>query len=54
MGKAYWLYVVYDCATPAPRRVRVQDPFERLLAKAKGSFLIGPKQITEAATEESA
>jgi hypothetical protein len=53
LGRAYWLYVVYDCATPVPRRVRVQDPFSRLLAKAKGSFLMSAKQITEAASEGS-
>lgn len=47
----YWLYVVYDCATPNPRLVRVQDPFGTLLAKAKGSVLIGPKQILEAAAD---
>jgi superfamily II DNA or RNA helicase len=46
---AYWLYVVYDCATPNPRLVRIRDPFSALLAKAKGSVLIGPKQILEAA-----
>ena len=41
----YWLYVVYDCATPTPRLARVQDPFGRLLAKAKGSVLISPKEV---------
>lgn len=25
-GREYWLYVVYDCATPVPRLVRVQNP----------------------------
>jgi len=44
----YWLYAVYDCATPAPRLVRVQDPFGSLLAKAKGSMLISLKQVMEA------
>jgi superfamily II DNA or RNA helicase/DNA-binding XRE family transcriptional regulator len=29
----YWLYVVYHCATPTPRMVRVQDPFEKLLVR---------------------
>lgn len=48
MGPSYWLYVVYDCATPKPRRVRVRDPFNRLLAKAKGSILISAKQILDA------
>ena len=50
----YWLYVVYDCATPAPRLVRVQDPFGNLLAKAKGSLLIGMRQIIEASSGETA
>ncbi len=45
-----WLYAVYDCATPSPRLVRVQDPFGRLLAKSKGSVLIGAREIAEAAT----
>lgn len=49
MRERYWLYAVYECATQAPRLARVQDPFGNLLAKAKGSFLIGPKQVTEAA-----
>ena len=51
MGKSYWLYAVYDCATPSPRLVRVQDPFGNLLAKAKGSVLIGAKQVMDASTE---
>jgi hypothetical protein len=46
----YWLYAVYDCATPSPRLVRVQDPFGRLLAKSKGSVLISAKQILDATT----
>ncbi|MBI2841718.1 MAG: DUF3883 domain-containing protein [Acidobacteria bacterium] len=54
MREAYWLYVIYDCATPAPRRVRVQDPFNRLLAKAKGSMLVGAKEVAEAAQPQVA
>jgi len=34
----YWFYVVYDCATPSPRLVRVHDPFGSLLAKSKEAF----------------
>ncbi len=45
----YWLYVVYDCATPHPRLVRVQDPFESLLAKAKSSVLISMSAVIHAA-----
>jgi hypothetical protein len=44
----YWMYVVYDCATPAPRLARVQDPFGNLLAKAKGSVLISTKEVLSA------
>jgi len=46
----YWLYAVYDCATPTPRLARVRDPFGNLLAKAKGSVLIGAAAI-QAASE---
>jgi len=49
MGKDYWLYTVYDCGTPNPRLDRVRDPFANLFARAKGSMLIGVKQIAEAA-----
>jgi SNF2 family DNA or RNA helicase len=48
MRQGYWLHVVYDCATPTPRLVRVQDPFEKLLARAKGSVLIGAREILQA------
>jgi superfamily II DNA or RNA helicase len=48
----YWLYVVFDCATPQPRLVKVQDPFGRLLAKAKGSMLIAASEILMAARTE--
>ena len=34
----YWLYVVFDCATPHPRLVvRVRDPFGKLLANSQSS-----------------
>ncbi len=45
----YWLYVVFDCATPQPRLVRVRDPFGALLARAKGSVVVESKSIIEAA-----
>ena len=37
LGARYWLYVVFDCATPAPRLLRVQDPFAKLLARRRDS-----------------
>lgn len=49
MRNAYWLYAAYDCATPNPRLMRVQDPFGSLLAKAKGSVLVAPREIIQAA-----
>lgn len=49
LREGYWLYAVYDCATPAPRLVRVRDPFGTLLAKAKGSVLISAREVANAA-----
>ena len=47
----YWLYVVFDCATPEPRLVRVRDPFRRLLAKSRESsvYVISPRSLIDAA-----
>jgi hypothetical protein len=52
LRERYWLYVVFDCATPRPRLVKVQDPFGQLLAKAKGSVLITEAEIVSAAQAE--
>ena len=43
----YWLHVVFECASPQPRLCRVQDPFAKLLARAKGSVLLNDKEIFE-------
>jgi SNF2 family DNA or RNA helicase len=48
MRQGYWLYATYDCATPSPRLVRVQDPFGSLLARLKGSMLIGVQTMLAA------
>lgn len=48
----YWLYVVYDCATPNPRLVRVQDPFEILMGKTKGGVVINSSEILAAAAPD--
>ena len=47
----YWLYVVYDCATPRPRLVRVRDPFAKLLVRSRASiaYTITPSAVMEAA-----
>jgi hypothetical protein len=48
LREGYWLYVAYDCATPAPRLARVRDPFGALLAKAKGSVLVSAGEVRAA------
>jgi len=49
LRKNYWLYVVYDCGTVHPRLLRIQDPFAKLLAKAKGGVIINESSIIEVA-----
>ncbi len=48
----YWLYVVYDCATPFPRLVRVRDPFGKLIVRARKRVVIDPQEILAAAERE--
>jgi len=43
----YWIYAVYHCASPVPHLVRVQDPFERVLARA-GGVRIAHSEIVKA------
>ena len=47
----YWLYVVYDCATPRPHLVRVCNPFTKLLVRSRESvvYTITPSAAIEAA-----
>ena len=47
----YWLYVVFDCATPHPRLVRVRDPFAKLLVRSRESiaYIINLGDVIEAA-----
>ena len=54
LGDRYWFYVVLDCATPAPRLVRVQNPFSKLLAAARASFAhtISAASLLEAAERD--
>ena len=48
LADRYWLYVVFDCATPRPRLVRVRHPFRNLLVKARGGVVIASTQVLEA------
>ena len=50
MRDQYWLYVVFDCATPNPWLVRVCDPFGKLLAKSHESVAYS---ISESALMEA-
>ncbi len=45
----YWLYVVYDCATPAPTLIAVNDPWSKLIARAQ-NFLIKKDEILQFGT----
>ncbi len=45
----YWLYVVYDCGTPNPRLLRVQNPFYKLIATAKGGVIIDETEVLRVA-----
>jgi hypothetical protein len=47
----YWLYVVYDCASP--RLLRIRDPFKRLVATPKGGVVIGQAAVFAAAEAEA-
>ena len=54
LGERYWLYVVFDCATPAPRLLRVRDPFATLLANRRdtAAYTISAAALREAAEAE--
>ena len=51
LADIYWLYVVWNCATPDPTMVRIQDPFAKLLASERASttYTISPKSLMDAA-----
>lgn len=49
LRERYWLYVVYDCGSARPRLLRVQDPFRKLLATARGGVVIDQSQILSTA-----
>ncbi|MFQ6028869.1 MAG: protein NO VEIN domain-containing protein, partial [Dehalococcoidia bacterium] len=52
LQERYWLYVVYDCAAAHPRLLRVQDPFIKLLVRAKGGVVVDESSVFEAAEGE--
>ena len=54
LGEQYWLYVVFDCATATPELMRVQDPFNTLIASPLQSvaFSISAAAVAEAAQKD--
>lgn len=40
----YWLYVVYNCGTPHPELIHINDPWAKLLARANG-FIINQAEV---------
>ncbi len=50
LGERYWLYVVFDCATPRPCLMRVQNPFAKLVVGDRESrtFTIAAGSVMEA------
>ena len=48
LRERYWLYAVFDCGGTQPRLLRVQDPFAKLIARARGSVAIGYSDIANA------
>ena len=52
----YWLYAVYDCATPRPRLLRVRDPFAKLLARSRefSAYAVSVSSVQAAAEEAGA
>jgi len=53
LREQYWLYVVYDCAASHPRLLRVQDPFAKLLVRARGGVIIDEAAVFAAAEAEA-
>ncbi len=51
LGDRYWLYVVFECASPHPQLKRVQDPFHKLLFHQVGGVLVDEREIFRAAEQ---
>jgi hypothetical protein len=49
LRKRYRLYVIYDCGMPNPRLLRVNDPFYKLVATARGGVIIDESEIERSA-----
>jgi hypothetical protein len=45
----YWLYVVFNCAGAHPELHRIQDPFGKLIARAKSGVVLDAASILQTA-----
>jgi SNF2 family DNA or RNA helicase len=50
LRERYWLYVVYHCASTVPTLLRIQDPFGKLIGRARTSVCFDEQDIRFAAT----
>jgi len=51
LRERYWLYVIYNCASSYPKLLRIQDPFLKLIIRAKGGVVIDKESIQQVAEE---
>jgi superfamily II DNA or RNA helicase/DNA-binding XRE family transcriptional regulator len=49
LRERYWLYVVFNCAGAHPELHRIQDPFGKLIARAKGGVVLDAASILQTA-----
>lgn len=52
LRERYWLYVAFNCASSQPRLLRIQDPFGKLLVRARGGVVVSEQEIFKAAASE--
>ena len=50
----YWLYVVFDCATPRPRLMKIRDPWGALVWRQRGVIRIEAAVLAAAAEQTEA
>lgn len=52
LRERYWLYVVYNCAGAHPELHRIQDPFGKLIARARGGVVLDAASVLQAAERQ--
>jgi superfamily II DNA or RNA helicase/DNA-binding XRE family transcriptional regulator len=54
LRERYWLYVVFNCAGAHPELHCIQDPFGKLIARAKGGMVVDAASVLQAAERQGA